>query len=815
MALNKSIGNMYAFVSHTYNPMKGECEHSCAYCFMRCKLLLPPLRLELKELKVNLGEGNFIFVGSSTDEWAANVPAEWIEQVLDYCDGFDNRYLFQSKNPARFLEYLDHPVMRKSVLCTTIETNRFYPDIMRNAPLPRERAIAMREIASHGIPTYVTCEPLMQFDLAELVELVGICSPQQVNIGRNSRYDIILPEPTANEVKMLKAELEQLKNNGYVPSGDKKADTGWLAFYIHPSTLSDNGDETMKYYSDTGAYLLSLEEFLYRLMTEPDYVFNATTGLCKVTVYANEYFYERDPMQENAPQDKDLWKTFANVEDRTFDLLVNTSHEISPDGQSRYHQAIVSIRQMSIKTVFVSCPDGMRVWGVENVNETKNLDWSVKAPSEADAFYNKYYANGWTNTWKAMARSGVVGGFSGEIMSDPMKKGKENQLWKVMTKVDNAKLTLSKDHYNLALRNYHAAYACFTPFLRNRDNNRDGQMQAGEMQWYIPSVSEINMLYVAERSLPLKSRLVGHAPSDNATALFTSRAFMGSTNLTLNSCNPIIVIEESHSMTPILNFDHQTIKSPGERTPYSDVRLVRDLGILETSEEHSYHIDEMKDELGKTLANNRTENEYLIFKADNLSASTTRTSRAIYELPAHDETSQNNTIYQKGFEVAKYIANRIDKPKDLNNPNRESEYYFETWSTLMDDVEKGNSPCAYYYQNPDKSDLGTWRLPNEAELMIMSGSLFDWDDREKKDVYDFFQGDKFYSLNMTDGQVIHSRTGFSKRDMNGAKSFSAGYQMFFNGYLRFVTTVDTSWGGDRGRLVNDKKGYVRCVRDLE
>ena len=90
---------MYAFVSHTYNPMKGECEHSCSYCFMRRKLLLPPLRLELKELKVNLGEGNFIFVGSSTDEWAANVPSEWIEQILDYCDGFDNKYLFQSKNP--------------------------------------------------------------------------------------------------------------------------------------------------------------------------------------------------------------------------------------------------------------------------------------------------------------------------------------------------------------------------------------------------------------------------------------------------------------------------------------------------------------------------------------------------------------------------------------------------------------------------------------------------------------------------------------------------------------------------------------------
>ncbi len=37
-------------------------------------------------------------------------------------------------------------------------------------------------------------------------------------------------------VSYTKAELEQLKDNGYVPSGDKKADTDWLRFYIHPST---------------------------------------------------------------------------------------------------------------------------------------------------------------------------------------------------------------------------------------------------------------------------------------------------------------------------------------------------------------------------------------------------------------------------------------------------------------------------------------------------------------------------------------------------------------------------------------------------
>jgi len=568
----------------------------------------------------------------------------------------------------------------------------------------------------------------------------------------------------------------------------------------------------MEYYSNTGVHLLSLEQFLYRLVKEPDYVFNASTGLCKVTVYANEYFYERNPMQDGAPEDKNLWKTFANAPDRTFDLLVNTSHEISPDGQSRYHQAVVSIRQMSIKTVFTEGPEGMRVWGVENVNETPDLDFMTPAVSEARYYYNKYYSNGWSNTWKLIGKSGLIGGFTGEVMNDPIRSN-HDRLWQAMTKVENGKLTLNKDYYQVALRNYHTEYAIYTPFIRNRDNDRDGRMQASEMQWYIPSVAESNMLLVGERALPLHSRLHGHAPSDNATAFYTSKAFMGSTNISGFSANTYINIMESRSMTPMDNFDYyKGGNSPGDRTPYSEVRLIRDLGILEPGGT-SYHIDELDKELNTTLVNNRTREEYLVFRADNLPYSVVRSVRAIYELPAHDEHSQSNTIYKNGFEVAKYIANKTDKPKDLNNPNRESEYYFEDWSTLMADIEQGNSPCAYYYQEADKSDQGTWRVPNEVELKIMCGSLFDWDDREKNEVYTF--GNDLLSLKTTDTKVYHSRTGFSKRNMDGARSFSAGYQMYFDGYVRWVTTVDTQWAGDNDRLVNNRKGYVRCVRDLE
>lgn len=211
MALNKSTGNMYSFVTNTINFIKGKCFHDCLYCFMKYmfNIVLGDLSLDEKELKTNLGSDRFIFVGSSTDMWAKNVPSEWIMRVLDHCVKFTNRYLFQSKDPRRFLEFIGHEIFRsgKAVLCTTLETNRWYPEIMHNAPTPEERVRAMAEVASHGIETYVTCEPLMDFDLDEMVAMIRACRPKQVNIGRNSVRQVQLPEPCRDKVQALIAEL--------------------------------------------------------------------------------------------------------------------------------------------------------------------------------------------------------------------------------------------------------------------------------------------------------------------------------------------------------------------------------------------------------------------------------------------------------------------------------------------------------------------------------------------------------------------------------------------------------------------------------
>jgi DNA repair photolyase len=202
MGLNKSKGNMYPFIDATWNTVKGACPHNCSYCYMKRWGKLNPPRLDESEFKTDLGSGNFIFVGSSNDLFAAEHPDEWTLATLKHCEKHDNRYLLQSKNPARILNYIDAAVISdKTVVCTTIETNRHYPDVMGGCPLVDNRADAMNAI-SEVVKTYVTIEPVMDFDLPELVELIRRCNPQQVNIGADSGNNH-LPEPPAGKVLEL------------------------------------------------------------------------------------------------------------------------------------------------------------------------------------------------------------------------------------------------------------------------------------------------------------------------------------------------------------------------------------------------------------------------------------------------------------------------------------------------------------------------------------------------------------------------------------------------------------------------------------
>lgn len=208
MALNKATGNMYSFVTHTWNTVKGACPHNCSYCYMKRWGQQKPIHFDKKELKTDLGSKNFIFVGSSCDMWALGIFDDWIVKTLDKCSDEQglNRFLFQSKNPQRFLDFCDI-APTGSIYCTTIETNRQY-DEMGCTPLPIERVGALGILSRYGVKTFVTIEPIMDFDLEEMVFLIESSGAKQVNIGCDSGNNN-LPEPPKEKVLQLITELEK------------------------------------------------------------------------------------------------------------------------------------------------------------------------------------------------------------------------------------------------------------------------------------------------------------------------------------------------------------------------------------------------------------------------------------------------------------------------------------------------------------------------------------------------------------------------------------------------------------------------------
>ena len=96
--IKESKGNMYEFVTHTWNPIKGKCSHGCTYCYMKkmCSRLNTP-RLDAAELTCYLECSNFIFVGSSIDMWAEDIPSHWIKWFWTIVIGLPINICFKAK----------------------------------------------------------------------------------------------------------------------------------------------------------------------------------------------------------------------------------------------------------------------------------------------------------------------------------------------------------------------------------------------------------------------------------------------------------------------------------------------------------------------------------------------------------------------------------------------------------------------------------------------------------------------------------------------------------------------------------------------
>lgn len=209
--LNESTGNMYAFITHTINFVKGICPHGCSYCFMKNKKFkLKDVRLDSKEMKTDLGSHNFIFVGSSCDMWADEIPGHWILQIIQKCIRYENKYLFQSKNPYRFCEFYMYGLEGKNVIFgTTIESNRDYEKL---PPEMQNRIDGISRVAAEGHRITVTIEPIMDFDMDEFVEIMDRLTPEWISIGADSKGNDLV-EPGPDKINEL---IRRLRDVSYV-----------------------------------------------------------------------------------------------------------------------------------------------------------------------------------------------------------------------------------------------------------------------------------------------------------------------------------------------------------------------------------------------------------------------------------------------------------------------------------------------------------------------------------------------------------------------------------------------------------------------
>lgn len=211
MPLKKSKGNMYHWVTHTHTHLGGECPHKCVYCYVNNPRFGRPeryqgdLRLIDKEFSIGYGKGKTIFIENCNDMFAEKVPEDFIKKILNHCNQWpENTYVFQTKNPGRYLPWLNTMPLNRILGCT-IETNRAISKISK-APKPIDRVREMICLSTQR--RFITIEPILDFDVDILADWIRRINPKFLSLGADSKNHH-LPEPTIDKIHMLVAKLKE------------------------------------------------------------------------------------------------------------------------------------------------------------------------------------------------------------------------------------------------------------------------------------------------------------------------------------------------------------------------------------------------------------------------------------------------------------------------------------------------------------------------------------------------------------------------------------------------------------------------------
>jgi len=207
----------------TFNPVTGchgpEGKGPCVYCFAKMlaegKLADTPKYRDCgfkptyhpKVFEKDLGRNNIYFVCDMGDLWGDWVPNNWIQDVWRKCASADasNVFWFLTKNPSRYLRFLiENGLYPRSnfVFGVTSERddgNRILPMLALIGTFPDTH-------------TFVSMEPIMDFDAERMISWLSRLQPEFIYIGYDSGNHH-LPEPPLEKVEAL---ISTLQNAGKI-----------------------------------------------------------------------------------------------------------------------------------------------------------------------------------------------------------------------------------------------------------------------------------------------------------------------------------------------------------------------------------------------------------------------------------------------------------------------------------------------------------------------------------------------------------------------------------------------------------------------
>lgn len=200
---------MFPFITESkFNPLGGECKHNCYGNRCWAKNLINRIHMKKyageprifdHELKRVFKPTDFVFVCDMCDLFGDWVPSKMIQRIVDYVNSSRSQFLFLTKNPKRYKEFIFDT---NCTLGATIETDN---DLCLScAPSRRERIDAMKFL---DFPNkMLSIEPIMKFSPNFATEIIAI-RPDFVAVGYDN-YNLGLPEPALLTTEALILALE-------------------------------------------------------------------------------------------------------------------------------------------------------------------------------------------------------------------------------------------------------------------------------------------------------------------------------------------------------------------------------------------------------------------------------------------------------------------------------------------------------------------------------------------------------------------------------------------------------------------------------